>query len=132
MKIKLSILFLLGLLFVIFIVNNCTDTKLEEHKSNWTISKRSICNIDKKSYREGYYKVSPNNKRLAYSSSVVGEIKSYVVLDGKKQKDYFLISYPSFSFSPDSQHFAYVVVNKDKKWHVIVDKKEQQDSKNTC
>lgn len=49
---------------------------------------------------------SPDSRHVAYG--VVNGNKEYVVMDGKEEKQYDLISPSNFAFSPDSQSFAYV------------------------
>jgi len=134
MKRKVLFYLSLGLLLIVFIINNYADAELKEQDSNWTISKTSIYSSNEESFAEDNYVISPDKKRIAYAVKETKEdslIKSYIVLDGNKQNDYLRVVRSTFAFSPNSQHFAYLALTKtekveDRKLLVIIDGNEEQ------
>jgi glucose/arabinose dehydrogenase len=92
---------------------------------------------------DGTLVFSPNSRRMAYvalSGQIMkmkvkngpkvmelegGLTKWFVIVDGKKEKEFDEVREGSIVFSPDNRHVAYVAKAKDK-WAVVVDGKERK------
>jgi len=77
-----------------------------------------VAQIDFSSWLPETFRVSPDNKRIAYITQMNG--KQLVVVDGIEGRLYESIAKGSLMFSPDSKRFAYVA-QEGKRQIVVVD-----------
>lgn len=85
--------------------------KIEEQEGE-----KFIDQIDLSSWNPDSFKVSPDNRRIAYATKDGGKI---VVLNGKKGTKYINLG-KDLIFSPDGKHLAYGAYDGNK-WFVVVD-----------
>lgn len=105
----------------VFLVCLSIVAHTQEKAQNREVSERLIAQIDSSSWIAETFKVSQDNKRIAYSARI-GE-KWFVVVDGEEGKQYDGIMEGTPIFSPDSKRVAYGA-NVDEKCFVVVDGKE--------
>ena len=98
-------------------------TAFAEEKSPRIVSERPITQISFSSWIQETFRVSPDNRRVAYVIKVGN--KQCVVVDGKEEKQYDGIGANSLIFSPDSKRVAYGA-RLGNNWFVVVDRKEKK------
>ena len=106
----------LSTLFLCFALAAHAQTKSPE----WALSEKLIDNVDRSAWVEESLRVSPDARRVAYGAR---DNEAFVVVDGKKQKQYYGIAMGTIAFSPDSKRVSYVAATTSKKF-VVVDGKE--------
>ena len=109
----------IALCFAVFLVCITIAVWAQEKTLNRVVSERLVAEIDFSTWVPESFKVSPDNRRVAYVATV-GD-KQSVVVDGEEVTQCDGIANPIFS--PNGERMAYVgrVVNK---WFVVVDGEE--------
>lgn len=118
---KKAIVFFLSVF--LFCIGIETNVKSEE-SPNRSITERIIAQIDFFSLIPFTFRVSPDNKRIAYGVDIGN--KRFVVVDGKEEKKYDNIGIDTLIFSPDSRRLAYAARIGNKECVIVDGKVEKQ------
>ena len=102
----------------LMLVTSCTATT---PGTGTAVSEKHIVQIDTSSWIPESFRTSPDSKQVAYAAKVGDEW--FVVVNGKKGKQFSGIGSGTPIFSPDSQRVAYIA-GVDYKQLVVVDGKK--------
>ena len=94
----------------------------QEEVSRKVASEKVIGEVGSSRMFHKSFRVSPDSRRVTYITRAGN--KSVVVVDGKKEKEYYLIEPRSLVFSPDSQRVAYAARVDRRKEFAVVDGEE--------